>query len=1328
VCASLTRTVNKGASMYRNISYNPKTQKMHLWTWDESGNRIEQIEDYHPYIYIESNTQKDAVSIYNTPLRKITFPSQFDRRRYVESCGTQRIFYNLKAEHQYLIDKFNGLNASAEFTKHPLKTFFLDIETYSVEFPEPEKAAHPINLITVYDSLSKIYHTFGLAHRHLSLASDHKYYEFQTEAEMLRAFVKFWREDYPDIVSGWYCLTKNQYLWGTNKIVNLSKKCENIPLFTSEKFQNNINNYIDTGIKEEYNLTTELGHSILCSKEHIFPICSKNKNAYKNSNTLLSTLTDTKVKDINTQNKDSYVFIPIRDNNNKQLNYRNYIIDNWTSLKNYTRFNFKIKSVQIRDHLKQYKNSINIPTEYWQGKIFWKRKGWDYKNLQKYISDDMILEYLKNETVLTILLTQKFININLDEVISSDILRFLGYTFTDGCVDFKTFTNQYSSQHQYLVEKYSSIYNNIDTNCPSNIKVLSRLQQSDNNFYKRVSCNNKFGVLLPLIYNTENKKQLNISMISMLSYDQFIEFYSGLIDGDGNVADTQLNVCNYDKCYDIPNINILQQLLLWNGVISSVTKHNTGIPFINENKKFISDLNIWHQDRKNKLKNIKYYIKKNIISNKIKWFKIENGMLVKIKNIQKTGKNVEMCDIETQTHYFICNGIKTHNCERFDIPYIINRIENVIGEDWVYKLSPVGQVRYRENVEKQFGKEIGRWYIGGISCIDYWKAYKTFSRGDRESYSLDYISELELGEGKVNVSATSLTKLADTNWDKFVEYNVRDVELLVKLEQKLRFLQLMRTISYKGLAALESALGKVTVVTGAIAQQALKHNKIIPTFKHEEMGSYAGGFVRDITPGLYESIVVFDANSLYPNTIISLNISPETKIGKILSMSDTEVELKLVNGKMHTLTKDNFKTFIEKEKISISKAKVLYTQKTLGIVPEFVQSLYDERVKSVEEIDKINHSQSHTKKGSDKYNENIAALGRLDIIQNTLKTILNSLYGCFANRYAPLADIDHSGSITLTGQATIKAANDILDNFAKTEYGIDSNITFYNDTDSTVLTLEPILKKLKIPLLDETGEVSRQSFNIVKKLNNVLNTQIIEWAKNAINSLNPQFVFKREYICSAGIYEAKKYYILHIKDKSKGDTPLPTDKIKYVGVEVAKSTISKECKNLIKKVVETIIYTKSREQTIEVYKQIFEEFKKLSYEDIASRSNINGFDKYNNRMNGLVHAKGTPVHVKGAINHNNLIKALKLENVYDFIGSGNKIKWIYVMPNKYGFENIAFADKFPKEFESVIKPDYDKMFEKHIVRAIESRFISIGWRLIDFKNEYTCDLFEFFKV
>lgn len=1306
--------------MYRNVYYSPKKQYIRLATWDDSGKRIATDIPFNPYMYIETESNADAMSIYNTKLAKREFKSSWDRDKYVKNSGLKRIFYNIQAEQQFLIDTFKTKNGDEDFSKYPLKIFYLDIETYSPnDFPEPKTAPDKINVITIYDSLSEKFYTWGIGGKNggTFIAPDNVIYcSCENETELLTKFLKFWKADYPDIVTGWNCISNNQYVWTKNKIVQLSKITKNIPLFSSENDGNMINNYMKSGLKEEFCIETEMGHRILCSNDHIFPVYTKSPSQYKNLNTMLKTKSDTRLKDINETN-DNYLMVDIRNNTNDPLTYKQYIIDNWHILKTYKYFNFKITSMKIRDSIKNHKESIGIPNDYWQGKSFWKRRGWEYQNLKEYISDELILDFIKDSNSIIFCSRKRKFVININDVIESEILRILGFTFTDGCIDFKRFVNVYSSKYKTLTEFYTNIYNNLFN---KNLKLCKPKKRADNNYYKATTINNKLAVLLPLIYDNDNKKHLTITPLSCLSYEQFCSFYTGLIDGDGCIGSTSINLCNFESRNE-EYLNILQQILLWNGVTSIVTKHNIGISSIFENKQFINSLHVEHPTRKESISNLKYFEKKNRISKHIKYFITDKNILVKIKKIFKTGRNVEMSDIETKTHYFTCNGINTHNCQSFDIPYIINRINIVLGEDKANALSPVGELYCRENIITKYGKYEDHWYIKGISHLDYMEVYKTFRKEKRERYSLDFIAETELNQNKKYVPASDLPGFADNDWQGFCEYNIQDVNIIVELEKKLHFLQIVRKLSYMGYTNFEKALGTISIVTGAMALKAIENGYIIPTFPIKDIKNYEGGFVREPKRGLHDSVVSFDVNSLYPNTIISANISPETKIGKIINKGDDIVEVQLINGSTYKMSHTNFLAFVNKEELAVTKAKILYSQKRVGFCPALLMGIYTERKKYQNELKKHKQDIKHCKVDSDKYREHSKKIIDLDIMQFTLKILMNSLYGTFANKHSPFYDIDAASSVTLTGQSCIKEAFTISNNYIQTKYNITDDCVLYSDTDSVYITIAPILKAINKTLLDSDGHVTKDAYDIVDQIDKEINLKINGWAINSCNIKNPQFVFKREKICTSALFLEKKRYILHVVD-NEGLTPDPEKEISYTGVDVVSIKIPKKVKPLIKNVSKIMLKTRSKAETDVAYKHAYEEYLKMNIEDIATPIGINNYDKYQLRSNKFEIAKGTPRHVKCAILYNYLLKTLNLLNKYEQIQSGDDIKVFYVEKNKYNIEGIAFKDIYPKEFD--IKIDKTFMFNKNIKPAIERLYDAVGWKLKDLTRETSCDLIQ----
>ena len=621
------------------------------------------------------------------------------------------------------------------------------------------------------------------------------------------------------------------------------------------------------------------------------------------------------------------------------------------------------------------------------------------------------------------------------------------------------------------------------------------------------------------------------------------------------------------------------------------------------------------------------------------------------------------------------------------------------------------------------GKEVTIWSIQGIALLDYMDLYKTFSPGERESFSLNYISELELGEGKIAYNAVSLGELAQTDWKTFVDYNIQDVHLLVRLEEKLKFLEIARMLAYKGCTNFESALGKVSIVTGAVAIQAAKQNFVIPTFPvHNDRESYEGGYVRDPEKGIQKAIVSFDVNSLYPNTIITLNISPETKLGKVIdgdfeniSTTSEDISVRLVNGKIHKLPAEDFKKFLRNEKVSLSKAGVLYSQKTKGVIPNLIDQIYKERVDTKQQLSKL-------KKSGKKDKETILKLTYFDTLQYTLKILLNSIYGTFANKHSSLMDIDHATSITVTGQNVSKAGGNIIDRFVQQKYGITESITKYGDTDSLYVSINPVLEKLQISLLDDDKKINPEIHKIVDELDKCVNEQVLDWARTELFSIDPRYVFKREVISDVGIFLQKKRYILHVLD----DEGVAVDKFKYTGVELVRSTTPKKVKKFIEKVTQTALLTQNVKQSNEVYRESYDSFRQLDPNDVAARTSINNLEKYAEGASLYKYKTSTPSHVKGAIAYNILIKDLKINDKYEEIQTGQKVKKLYCAKNKYGLDAITYVSVLPEEFG--INVNWDKMFAKLVSQPIERLYEAIGWSLPEIGKEVQTDLFEMFGM
>jgi DNA polymerase elongation subunit (family B) len=655
------------------------------------------------------------------------------------------------------------------------------------------------------------------------------------------------------------------------------------------------------------------------------------------------------------------------------------------------------------------------------------------------------------------------------------------------------------------------------------------------------------------------------------------------------------------------------------------------------------------------------------------------------------------------------------NSDRYDVPYIINRIVKLLGEQEADSLSPYGR-RYTKAFAGKFGKKEIVHRLDGISCVDYMDIYKKFCPVNRESYKLDYIGQVELDQTKLDYGDQSLYEFMINDWETFVDYNIQDVRLLVRLEEQLKYVELLRMLSYMGCTTFESALGTVSLVTGATAVEARKRNQRLATcLVDEDQRDFEGGHVSVPLIGHHSSIVSFDANSLYPNTMITLNASPETKVGRIINVDKDKISIRNVDGIVLDMTKSEFKDFVLKEKIVISKAKILFTQKKKGIMADMVDTFYKKRVKTRSEIKKIKKKKELTEAEKIK-------ITQLETKQQSIKLYINSVYGVFSNKYCPIQDIDIAESITLTGQAVAKEAREIFKKYVTQETGITDPIELekglvYGDTDSIYLSLFQLVTKFSID-----GKLTEETYKVAEKLEKFINDEIKLWAIKTLNTSDCRFEFKRETLCDYGVFLEKKRYVLHVLDK---EGFAPEDPWKYTGVEVVSTKMPKSVKPYVKNIIETLILTKSESETNKIFSEAYDKFLSMSVEDISQVSGIRNLEKYEVQCDGFSTCKGMPWHVKAAYHYNLLIEELGISNKYEKISSGDKMKLFYVdTPNKYGIKVIAFKNRYPVEFHEIFKPNMFEMFEKDMYKCIERFYKVMNWVIRKPTEQLMCTLDE----
>jgi len=664
------------------------------------------------------------------------------------------------------------------------------------------------------------------------------------------------------------------------------------------------------------------------------------------------------------------------------------------------------------------------------------------------------------------------------------------------------------------------------------------------------------------------------------------------------------------------------------------------------------------------------------------------------------------------------------NSSGFDIPYLVNRIAAVLNEDWQKRLSPIGRIYEKVKKNVKFGEPPFELIIEGVASVDYMVMYQKFKLDKQESYKLDYIAEVELGEQKLEYEG-QLWELAVKDWKTFVDYNIKDVELLVKLDDKLRYMKTLRFLANIGLTNIDKAISTLPIMNGALAVQARKRDQRIPTFiRPLKTGKNPGAYVKDPVVGLSENLVSFDANSLYPSVMISLNLSPETKVGRYEELDDV-VNIYHVNGKMYSLQKDKFEQYAIAEQLCMTKANFLFSQKRKGIVPEYLDWLYAERKKMQQAFKDCRKKLEDDSLSKEEILQLTDDMNRFDSVQYAYKINLNSLYGYMGNGYAPMGDDDIASSVTLTGQSVIKKSNDLFVDSVRAKFpeiSVDTleKSIIYNDTDSVYVSLKCVQNK-GIPLFKD-GELNSEFYDFCDYIEDYLNAGMTTWAASELRSSDPRFVFKREAICDAGMFLKKKYYVLHLVD----DEGFKTSKFKYRGVSVVKTTMPKKLKPYLKEIIENMITDKSKVSADRLFNQAYETFKTLENENISRISGINTFDKYADKCDGFgTIAKGMQEHMKAAYFHNTIIESMGIGCKYQKLKQGDKIRYINVKkPNKYGVDVIAYGTNYPEEFRNEFEVDYEVMFEKLMYKNINFFYKAVGWFLRRPTENLRCELLD----
>ena len=622
------------------------------------------------------------------------------------------------------------------------------------------------------------------------------------------------------------------------------------------------------------------------------------------------------------------------------------------------------------------------------------------------------------------------------------------------------------------------------------------------------------------------------------------------------------------------------------------------------------------------------------------------------------------------------------NTEFFDIPYLCNRIKRVFDEDEVKRLSPWRNVFDRQVY--QMGRTHQIYTIDGVSALDYYDLYRKFTYTNQERYTLDHIAYVELGERKDGNPFDTFREWYTHDYQSFIEYNITDVELVDKLEDKMRLIELCLTMAYEAKVNLTDVLGTVRYWDILIYNHLRERNLVIPPKKeHGKNEKYEGAYVKDPQVGMHNWVMSFDLNSLYPHLIMQYNISPETLVNSGADLAEGMVD-KLLEGKAKNDTE-----------YCMTPNGAFFRKDIRGFLPELMESMYNDRVKYKKLMLQAEQEYEDTKnpallKDISKYNN----------IQMAKKISLNSAYGAIGNNWFRYYDLLIATAITTAGQLSIrwieKALNIHLNKILKTEK-IDYVIA--SDTDSVYITFDALVHKI-FGEGQETGKVVAFLDKLAKeKLEPFIDKSYLALATH-MNAYDQKMQMAREVIADKGIWTAKKRYILNVHDSEGVRYKEP--KLKMMGIEAVKSSTPAPCRARIKDAMNIIMG--GTEKELNSFIQDFrEEFMKLPPEDIAYPRSCNGVTKY--RGTDRLFKQGAPIHVKGGILYNHLVQKNNLSNKYPYIQEGDKVRFLHMKePNIYQSSAFSFITTLPRELDIMDKIDYDMQFEKSFVEPL--RFIA----------------------
>ena len=647
------------------------------------------------------------------------------------------------------------------------------------------------------------------------------------------------------------------------------------------------------------------------------------------------------------------------------------------------------------------------------------------------------------------------------------------------------------------------------------------------------------------------------------------------------------------------------------------------------------------------------------------------------------------------------------NSDYFDVPYLYNRLKQQCGNGVANKLSPIGKLKY-----SKFRK---KWMIAGVSSLDYLDLYKKFTYGQQPNYRLDTIGRIEVGMGKVEYEG-SLDELFRTDLDKFIEYNVQDVRIIVELDKKMKLIELVRGICHVGHVQYEdycysSKFLEGTIITylhrkGIVVSNKPADGRQLMNDRMESDGEgFIGAYVKPPIPGLYDWVYSLDLQSLYPSIIMSLNISPETKSGFVTNWDiekhrNNQIDVYLVRDKetdhVVRMNRENFVKFMNDSNLMISSNGVLYDTNKVGIIPEVLNQWFAERVEYKNLMKKY------------KNEGNLELADYYDRRQHIQKIFLNSLYGVLGLPIFRFFDIDNALAVTATGQDVIKNSANFANKLYQDKLQDTKDYCIYIDTDSLYFSSKALLPENKDP--------KEFTINLAHVIEKKLNAYYDDMSKELFFCDNHRFHIKGESVASKGLWIAKKRYAMNVVYDLESSLDID-NKMKVKGLDVIRSTFPPAFREFMNTVLTDVLNGIVKNEMDAKVLEFRIALDSRYYLDVARNTSVKNISEYEKGLSKQLNEfkKGTPAHVKACITYNKLLHHFKITNRYEKISDGEKIKYVYLKDNPLNLETVAVKGyNDPVEIVQLAETyiDYETLFVNELKTKLEDFYSALGWGLL----------------